>query len=373
MQIRYLEPQVLKDLRRKMVFVGGPRQVGKTTLARRVLAGRQGYLSWDITADRERILKQELPATELWVLDEVHKYRRWRNYIKGLYDAHGARHQILVTGSARLDLYRFGGDSLQGRYHYLRLHPLSFAELGLGTRSVQGRLQDLLQLGGFPEPFLSGSEIEARRWSREYRNRLVREEITSLEQVHDLGQLELMLLRLPELVGSPLSLNSLSEDLQLSHRTVRRWLGIFERMYAIFRIPPFGAPKIRAVKKAQKHYHLDWTLVPELPQRFENLVACHLLKWAHFRQDAEGREVDVCYFRDVGGREVDFVITENRRPAAFIECKWSDEPVSRGLRYLKQRFPGCDAWQISATGRKDYLSQEAIRVCPAPLLLGQLV
>ncbi|MDP3767414.1 MAG: AAA family ATPase, partial [Dehalococcoidia bacterium] len=251
---RYLLPQVRRDLARKMVFVAGPRQVGKTTLARSLLGRRaQGYLNWDVPEDRERILRRELPPARLLVFDELHRYRGWRNWLKGLYDRPGARRRILVTGSARLDFYRFGGDSLQGRYHLLRLHPFSAAELGLTT---ERQLRDLLVLGGFPEPWFGGSEVEARRWAREYRTRLVREEITSLERVQDLGNLELLMLRLPDLVGAPLSVNALREDLQLSHKTVAGWLAVLERLYAIFRLAPFGAPRIRAVRKEQKHYHL---------------------------------------------------------------------------------------------------------------------
>ena len=203
------------------------------------------------------------------MFDEIHKYRLWRRFLKGLYDRRRPRQRILVTGSARLDFYRHGGDSLQGRYHLLRLHPLSAGELGLRRPA---ELRDLLTLGGFPEPFFGGDQTEARRWSREYRNLLVREELTSLERVTDLGRLELLMVRLPALVGSPLSVNALREDLQVAHATVANWLAILERLYALFRVSPFGAPRIRAVKKEQKHYHLDWSVVPEEPARFENLV-----------------------------------------------------------------------------------------------------
>jgi predicted AAA+ superfamily ATPase len=368
--VRYLVPQVRRDLQRKMVFVAGPRLVGKTTLARSLPGARSGYLSWDVPADRERILRGQLPPGRLWAFDEIHKYRAWRRFLKGLYDARPRGQRILVTGSARLDFYRFGGDSLQGRYHLLRLHPLSVAELDLAT---PGGLRDLLALGGFPEPFFGRSETEARRWSREYRQRLVSEEVTSLERVQDLGALETLMLRLPELVGSPLSLNALREDLQVSHRTVAGWLAILERLYAVFRLPPFGAPRIRAVKKEQKHYHFDWTLVSGEAARFENLVASHLLKWVHYRQDVEGRELELRFFRDRDGHEVDFVVVEGRRPLLLVECKWSDAEVDRGLCYLKQRFPEADAWQVSAVGRKDHWTPDGVRVAPAHVLLRTLV
>ena len=333
---RYLTEQVKKDIAKKMVFIGATRQVGKTTLAEKILSTMNGvYLNWDIPKDRETILKRELPLSKLLVLDEVHKYRRWRNYLKGLYDERKKTQQILVTGSARLDYYRFGGDSLQGRYHYLRLHPLSVGELRAENEST---LLDLLKLSGFPEPFFAGSEVEANRWSREYRARLLSEDLTSLEKIHDVGQLELLMIRLPELVGSPLSINAVREDLETSHATVSRWLKILERLYSIFRLSPFGTDKVRAVKKEQKHYHFDWTLVPDQSLRFENLVASHLLKYVNFEQDTRGRDLELKYFRDIDNHEIDFVITEKNKPIQCIECKWQDSPVNSSLLYFKNKL-----------------------------------
>lgn len=353
-----------------MVFVGGPRQVGKTTLAKKILDGKSGYLSWDIPTDKERILRQEWPHTSLWVFDEIHKYKSWRNMLKGLYDQFQGRKKILVTGSASLDYYRHGGDSLQGRYHHFRLFPLSVAELKIKNKKG---LLDLLNLGGFPEPFFEGSQVEAKRWSSEYRHRLINEELTTLEHVVDMGKLELLSLRLPMLVGNPLSLNALREDLEVNHQTLSRWVEILERIYSIIRVPPFGAPRLRAVKKERKHYHLDWTLVPDMAMRFENLVAIHLLKWVYYEQDTKGRELELRYFRDVDGREVDFVITENLKPIQIIECKWADAGINAALNYFKTRFPSCEAWQISATGAKDYESTEGIRVTPACTFLAELI
>ena len=367
---RYLESQLEADLREKMVFLGGPRQVGKTTLARAVMPAAEGYLNWDIPAHRERILRRTLPDTDAWVFDELHKYRRWRNFLKGVYDEFHKKRRILVTGSARLDLYRFGGDSLQGRYHYLRLHPLSAAEVGAQS---QADLEGLLQLGGFPEPFLRGSVARARRWSAEYRSRLIREEVTSLESVRDLGALERLMLALPERVGSPLSRNALREDLELNHQTVTRWLDIFERLYAIFRLPPFGAPRLRAVKQEQKHYHYDWSVVPDEGPRFENMLASHLLKWIHFQFDSEGRELELRYFRDVDGREVDFVVTERRKPILMVEAKLAAGALSPSVRYLKQRFPACDAFQVHLRGRDESVTAEGVRLWTAARFLQTLV
>jgi len=366
---RYLLSTVADDLARKMVFLGGPRQVGKTTLGKVLIPDPWSYLNWDVASHRAAILKNQLPSSDAWFFDELHKYRPWRGYLKGLFDLHGNAKRILVTGSARLDWYRFGGDSLQGRYHYLRLHPFSAAELGIST---QGDFEQLLRLGGFPEPFLAASERHARRWARDYRDRLMREDVASLERIDNLGQLELLVMRLPDLVGSPLSLNGLREDLSLSHRTVTNWIEVLERLYAIFRIAPFGAPRIRAVKKSQKHYHFDWSVVEDEGARFENLVASHLLKWVHYQNDVEGRDAELRYFRDIDGREVDFVVLEKRLPVSFIECKLTDGPVGTGMRYLKQRFPGVDAWQVAARATRDYVTREGVRVAPVLRLLEAL-
>ncbi|MSP95858.1 MAG: ATP-binding protein [Betaproteobacteria bacterium] len=366
---RYLLSTLKDDLSRKMVFLGGPRQVGKTSLGKELIADPAAYLNWDVAAHRAAILKHQLPAGDAWLFDEIHKYRQWRGFLKGLFDMYGSARRILVTGSARLDYYRYGGDSLQGRYHYLRLHPFSVAELGIKS---QADFEQLLRLGGFPEPFLSGSERQARRWARDYRDRLMREEVVSLERIDNLGQLELLVMRLPGLVGSPLSLNGLREDLSLSHRMVGSWIDVLERLYAIYRIAPFGAPRIRAVKKAQKHYHFDWSLVEEEGARFENLVASHLLKWVHWQNDVEGRDAELRYFRDTDGREVDFVVMVARQPVSFIECKMSDGPLGTGMRYLKQRFPQVDAWQVAARTTRDYVTREGVRVAPVLRLLEAL-
>jgi uncharacterized protein len=366
---RYLAPCVRADLKEKMVFLGGPRQVGKTTLARSLPDGEKGYLNWDIPADRAQILARTLPNAKLWVFDELHKFRGWRGYLKGLWDKTGATAPILVTGSARLDWYRHGGDSLQGRYHYLRLHPFSLRELGAG----RGTLRELFEKGGFPEPLLKLDARGARRWSLEYRSRLLRDDIQGVENLTDLGRMELLMASLPDRVGSPLSINALREDLQISHPTVSRWLDVFERVYAIFRIPPFGAPRLRAVKKEQKHYHFDWSLVSGPGPRFENLVAGHLCKWVHHQIDIEGRDLELRYFRDVDGREVDFIVTERRKAILAVECKLTTGPVDRGIRYFKQRFPDVEAWQISMNGSDDLRTPEGIRIAPAEMLLAGLV
>jgi len=373
---RYNLSEINDDLQKKMVFLSGPRQVGKTTfgldlLEQNGLKKNQRYLNWDIARDREFIIKEQFPAgSGLLVLDEIHKYTRWRQVVKGLFDGRKEELQILITGSARLDHYRHGGDSLQGRYHFHRMHPLSFAELKAESNSD---LNDLLNYSGFPEPFFFGSNKETKRWSREYRSRLIREDLQDLERVKDLALIETLALRLPDLVGSPLSINSLRGDLQVSHKTVDRWIGILENLYLIFRIYPFGAPKIRAVKKEAKHYHFNWSDIKNPGARLENLVACHLLKYCHYLEDTQGREMELRFFRDIDLREVDFVLMEDTKPNHFIEVKTTERKTNKALRYLKLRFPDTKATQIALDSNDDYIDKDGIRHQSITGLLSSLI
>jgi predicted AAA+ superfamily ATPase len=371
MLARALSTQVAADLEEKMVLLSGPRQSGKTTLARSILGQQHRsvasrYLNWDDDEARTRLLSREFPHDGLVVFDELHKYGRWRNFLKGLYDIHRQTLHILVTGSARLDLYRRGGDSLQGRYHHLRLHPLSLKEAGC-------TLGDLMALGPFPEPLLAGSATSARRWSRQYRSRLVREDVASLERVDEMGAMEQLSVRLPGLVGSPLSLNALREDLQVAHKTVERWVDILERLMFVFRLSPFGPPPIKAVKKSRKHYLFDWTAVEDRGARFENLVGFHLLKECHYLEDVEGHDTELRFFRDIEGREVDFVQMKAGRPTRFVECKVADTTISPALLYLRRKFPRVDAVQILASRGVDRLGREGVRLVSADRFLAELV
>ena len=388
---RYLQPDILADLPAKMVFVDGPRQVGKTTLARLCLGLVPGvYLNWDNRDDRREIKAARWPGTRaLVVLDEIHKWRQWKRWLKGEYDAHGARLQFLVTGSARLDTYRRGGDSLQGRYHHYRLHPFSVAELaspgvrrnttpgrelelGVASASASGHAQALFEYGGFPEPFLAQSARTLRRWQRSRLERFFREDVRDLETVRDLTLVEQLADALPERVGSLLSLNALREDIEVSHRAVTHWIAVLDRLYHVVLLRPFPSRRFAALKKMPKAYLWDWTLVADPAARFENMVALHLLKFCHALQDLEGYNVDLYYLRDRAGHEVDFLVTFGRKPWFAVEAKLAETAIDPSLRYFRDRLRIPWVYQVVREATRDVVDG-GIRCVPAATFLETLV
>ena len=302
-------------------------------------------------------MRGELPANErIIVLDEIHKHARWRNLVKGFYDTVGDRVSFLITGSARLDYYRKGRDSLQGRYHYYRLHPFSLREIN--NKPTQDDVELLMRFGGFPEPLQSANARVWRRWQRERLSRVLYEDLRDLENVKEIGLVEMLVEALPERVGSPLSIKSLREDLNVAHETVERWVSILENMYVCFRIPPYGASKIRAVKKEKKLYLWDWSQVSDAGERFENLVACQPLKFCHFLGDTEGYAMELRFIRDTDRRDVDFVVIRDKKPLFAVECKSGEKEVNPAIKYYKERTNIPEFYQVHL-GTKDYLSPHA--------------
>lgn len=386
---RYLTPFIVEDLKEKMVFVSGARQVGKTTLSKELVTHfypHFDYYNWDYKEDRKQVLAAKWsPDANLIILDEIHKNRKWKTLIKGYWDKFKDKYKFLVTGSARLNVFRRGGDSLQGRYHNYRLHPFSLAEYGNGNNiieplkeltiqsvSLQKELEILFHFGGFPEPLLKQNERQLRRWHREKTERLFREDILEMEMIRDMGNLQLLCDMLPEKVSSLLSLNTLREDLEVSHKAVSHWTNVLEAFYYCYRIYPFVTKTIRSLKKEPKLYLWDWSEVKNEGARFENLVASHLLKLVHFIQDYEGYKCQLQYLRDRDKREVDFLVTIDDKPWFACEAKFQDEDPSANLKYFKDRLNIPYAYQIAYQGSKDYLSN-GIRILPAAKFLGSLL
>lgn len=353
-----------------MVFLGGPRQVGKTTFCQSLLKdysdGHPAYLNWDSSEDKRKIQKQEWPATEkLIILDEIHKFRNWRNLVKGFFDKLKRTHKFLITGSARLDYYSKGGDSLLGRYHYYRLHPLTFNEvlLNKSKNRIAITLEDLLTFGGFPEPLLKRDETHLKRWHRQRRERVIHTDIRDLEHIRDISMMDVLIDALPERVGSPLSKKNLAQDIEVDFKTIERWLTILERVYYCYRISPFGPPKIRAVKKEQKLYLWDWSEIADKGARWENFVGSHLLKYCHYIEDTQGDKMELRFLRDTDGREVDFVVLKNKKPIFAIECKTGEKKVSPHMKYFKDRTPIPQFFQVHL-GTKDISVADGIRILP---------
>lgn len=361
---RAIEKNILRDLSKKMVFLGGPRQVGKTTLAHHILKnfsykkGKSGiYFNWDFDEDKYRITKKQWDEDhQLIVFDELHKYRRWKNWIKGVYDKTQHLHRFLITGSARLNVYRRGGDSLLGRYHYWRLHPFTLDELPQKMNLKEG-FKRLMKVGGFPEPFLDGNEQEATRWRRERFNRVLKEDIRDLESIRMIQDLSLFVDLLRRRVGQLVVISSIAREIQISPKTAKLWLEALNRMYICFSVKPYTKKLPRAIQKPPKVYFFDNADViseqDEGPQ-FENLVATHLLKHIHYLEDSKGLSLELNYIRDKDSREVDFVISKNRKIFALIEVKLTDEKISRSLQYYSEKLKPKHSLQIVAYPKKEY-------------------
>lgn len=353
---RSIHDQVSADLKKKMVFLTGPRQVGKTYLAKEIQKeyAKSIYLNNDDIDDRRVIRKREWPLdTELVILDEVHKLKGWKAFLKGTYDTRPPRQSFLVTGSARLETFSQTGESLAGRYLSHRLHPLSVKELK-GMFPPYEAVQLLNKLGGFPEPFLSGSEDEASRWRKQYFTDIVREDIMDFSRIHEIRVIRLMLEMLRKRVGSPLSANALAEDLQVSPHTISRYMQILESLNILFVIRPFHRNIARSILKEPKIYFYDSGYVDgDEGIRLENTVANALLKHCHFLQDTKGSDLELHYVRTREKKEIDFALAARQGITDFIEVKLSAADPSPHLKYFKERYPHVRATQLVLNARHD--------------------
>jgi len=386
--MRYLTAEINRFFAEegKMAFVAGPRQVGKTTLAKHLLslvAADSFYFNWDIESHRKAIIKN---PEEFWQvsglvsskgkqrigLDEIHKYPRWKRFLKGLYDARGRDLEIIVTGSGRLDIYQRGGDSLFGRYHLYHLHPFTLGEYireNRQTVSPPGEfwekvksaktpdgakegLIDLETLTGFPEPLFSGSEARLRRWRRSHQTLVVREDLRDLTRIREIGLIETLVALLPERIGSPLSVNSLREDLGVNFMTVQGWLEALGRLYYLFNIRPYAGRLARTLRREEKTYLFDFTAIENSGSRFENLIALHLNKLCDAWTDWGYGDFVLHYVRDREKREVDFLITENQKPYALVEAKLTGEGIDPNLKYFHDRLKPAYSVQVVRTPQK---------------------
>lgn len=354
---RYLYDQILEDLKKKIVFITGPRQVGKTFLAKQIMENfaNPQYLNYDNLNDL-RIIKDTSWAlnTDLIVFDEIHKMKNWKNYIKGVYDSKQNNQSILVTGSSRLDTFRQTGDSLAGRYLHLRLNPLSIKEISHIVPNNYEGLELLNKFGGFPEPLLNSvsldkerAEAESARWKNQYYSDIIREDILEFSRIGEIKTMKTLLQLLRTKVGSPLSYNSIASDLQASPNTIKKYVQILESLYIIFLITPFHKNIARSILKEPKVYFYDTSFVDgDQGVKLENTCAVSLLKHVQFLYDANGEDINLHYLRTKDNKEVDFAISRYGELSQLIEVKLSDNKVSPSLKYFAERFQSVEAIQL---------------------------
>ena len=341
---RFIASRVARDLARKMVFLTGPRQAGKTTLALQLaekIPGAQ-VLNWDVLADRRVILAQSwAPSAKLLVFDELHKMRDWKPWLKGVFDGRAPGQSILVTGSARLEAFRQRGESLAGRYFVWHLQPVTVREWQTARGvSPDEALTRLIERGGFPEPLLAQHADDAQRWRQLYLDGLIRDDILEFSRIGEFNAMRHFVALLRERVGSPVSLASIARDLQVSPTTLGRYLEILEVLHVVFIVRPFHRNIARALLKEPKVYFFDNGLVKgDEGVRFENACAAMLLAHANFLQDSEGRSITLHHVRNKEGLEIDFVLCEDGEPLQFLECKLRDPTVPPFLARIADRFP----------------------------------
>jgi predicted AAA+ superfamily ATPase len=370
---RYLEEHIKRDLGKKIVLVSGPRQVGKTTLSRQ-LVDPYVYLNFDSSPDREMIRKLEWDRrARLVIFDELHKMKNWKSWLKGVYDTEGIPPAILVTGSARLDLYRKGGDSLAGRFFSYRLHPLTVREIcnSLPEKS-EVAIHHLLRLGGFPEPYLGKDEGAARRWRRTHIDTIIRQDLLDLEKIRDLKSVEILIDLLRMRVGSPTSFSSLAEDLQVSPHTVQHWLQVLEQLCIVFPVRPYHRNIARSLLKEPKFYFFDvGDVKDDLGARLENLVATALLRELHLLEDTTGRKTALHYLRDKEKREVDFLVVIDGHPVLMVEVKAGEDSFEKSLFRFRRHLPGTRAVQV-VLGLRRRKSSQGVEMMAAHEFLEKL-
>jgi uncharacterized protein len=374
---RYLTRDIKTDLEQKIVLLSGPRQCGKTTLSK-MITNSYDYFNYDSVEHRSGIHEKSWDRRrELIIFDELHKMKNWKSWLKGVFDTEGIPPAILVTGSARLDLYRKMGDSLAGRFLPFHLHPFDLKEIHQmqNAPDPEGDLDKLLKNGGFPEPYLAGTTRFYNRWKKSHVDIILRQDLLDLENVRQITRIELLTDLLRRQVGSPISYSSLAGNLQCSDKTIKRWLTILENMYVIFKVTPHHRNVARAILKAPKYYFYDTGQVAgDMGSKLENAVACALLKEIQYREDVLGEDWKLCFLRNKEGREIDFCVLFRNKPKWLIEVKWKGEQLSPNFVVFKRYFQDISMVQLVRilTREKTFPNGAEIRhahrwLCSVPL------
>ena len=351
---------------RQMAFVSGPRQVGKTTVCRQ---GADTYLNWDSTPDRQLILAGQTAVADRaatpdrpgqprrrLVFDEMHKNPRWKHFLKGFFDTHGPRFEIIVTGSARLDIYVRGGDSLMGRYFPYRMHPFSVAECARTdypddvvrppAKIKEDDWAALLEHGGFPEPFLARDRTVSQRWRETRLRQVSTEDLRDLGSLRDVVGLEHLLLLLQERSATQLNYTELAGAIQVSSPTIKSWVGMLEQLHQGFRLTPWSKSISLSLRKEPKWFLRDWSGVADPGRRTETFVACHLLKAVEGWTDVGLGSFKLHYLRDKRKQEVDFVVIRDGKPWMLVEVKSGQGQITPALRYFQAATKAPHAFQL---------------------------
>lgn len=386
---------------RQMAFLMGPRQVGKTTLSLNVAKNwdQQFYFNWDNPAERllfidgpsaiasQANLEELTQKTPLLVFDEIHKFGKWKNFLKGFFDKYEKKAKIIVTGSARLNIYKKGGDSLMGRYFYYRIHPLSVAEI-VEPNIIQSEIRKdpkpisnedwnaLLEFGGFPEPFVQRSKGFSRRLQKMRKDQLFYEDIRDATQVQEIAQMELLSEILQKQASKSLDYQSLAKKVRVSVDTIRRWIEVLKSFYFCFSIQPWSKNITRSLLKEPKLYLWDWSLIEDEGQRNENFIANHLLKAVHFWTDCGFGEYGLYYLRTKEQNEVDFLVTKDEKPWFLVEVKTKRNGISKDLYRFQKETKAPYAFQVTLD--MDYVDKSCFTfkepvIVPARTFLSQLV
>src|SRR3972149_3191674 len=386
---------------RQMIFLSGPRQAGKTTvsLMAKEFTSQFSYLNWDNLDHRKIVLEgvesvasfaglDRLTLEEpIIVFDEIHKYSKWKTFLKGFFDTYKEKVKIIVTGSSRLDIYKKGGDSLMGRYFPYRLHQLSIAELqrvelsgkeiNVPLQSKSNDFEKLLKNGGFPEPFIKNNPRFLNRWKTLRQEQLIREDLRDLSRIQELGQIEILAEILKHQSGQLTNYSSIAKKVNASSDTIRRWIKTLQSFFYCFTVQPWSKNIPRSLIKEPKIYLWDWINVEEEGSRVENLVASHLLKAIHFWADYGFGQYDLFFLRDKERREVDFLVSQDKKPWFLIEVKLSSNGgISKNLAYFQDKIKAKHAFQVVFD--MDYIPRDCFKqsepiIVPAQTFLTQLV
>ena len=388
---------------KSMIFLAGPRQAGKTTLAKIIAESftNKLYFNWDIPQDRMRFfetpsffeqVERHDDSVPLIIFDEIHKYRDWKNYLKGAYDAFQGKYSFLVSGSGRLELYQKGSDSLAGRYFLFHLWPFTLAEIGSANAAFDAFCRDplqlnmerrtelrqlwsrLSQLSGFPEPYLSGKETTYRRWSQTYAQQLIREDIRDMTDIKSIRDMETLYMLLPTKIGSPLSVSSLARDLKVTYNSVQSWLSVFERFFLLFSIYPWTIKISRAIQKERKVYLWDSPRIQNEAARFENMVALELYRAVTAWNDMGYGTFSLHFIKNKEQQEVDFLVARDRRPFLLVEAKLSDDQPTAALRKFQAdlNVPAVQLISDAKTFKKISNAHQTILITPAFQWLSRL-